>query len=63
MPTLPGGSVFEYKQVTVTKDDATVNAEITTQGADNWFVVQVHLDGANMIILFERIVAVQQPPP
>jgi len=61
MPTLPGGATYEYKQVTVTKDDTAVNNEITTQGLDNWFVQFMILDGSNMIILFQRILSIDAP--
>lgn len=55
---LPGAIQYEYKQITVAKDDATVNTEIETQGNDNWFLVMWQLDGSSMILLFGRITSV-----
>ncbi len=46
----------EQKVVTVANSDAAMNAEITAQAVDSWVVSHLLLSGANIIILFSRII-------
>lgn len=51
----------EQKVVTVSNADGAINTEITTQALDSWVVSQLVLSGANMVILFSRIVETPAP--
>lgn len=51
------GFTTNFKTVTVSNNDSAINAEITTQDADNWLVVSLTLSGSDMVILFTRTIA------
>lgn len=57
MPTLVPGFTYEQKVVTVANNDTAINAEITTQAADDWVVTNIFISGSDVIILFSRNVA------
>ena len=50
--TLP----IEQKVSTVANNDTAINAAITTEAATNWVVSFMTVSGANMVILFQRII-------
>lgn len=45
----------EQKVVTVSNTDEAINAELTTQNADNWTCVSITLSVDNVILLFNRV--------
>jgi hypothetical protein len=57
MPVLVTGYTYEQKVVTVANDDTAMNAEITTQAADDWTLSQITISGSDAILLFSRNVA------
>lgn len=50
----PPGLTIEQKVVRVADNDVDINAEITTQSADDWILQDMMLSGANMVLLFNR---------
>lgn len=59
MPILVPGINTEQKVVTVANSDETINAELTTQGADGWLASQLTISGSDVIILFSRNVTIE----
>lgn len=61
MPTVVSGYTTEYKSVTTTSDDSSINTEIATQGADSWLVVSLTYKTSDdtVIILFTRTTAAE----
>lgn len=57
MPSLIPGFTYEQKVSTVANNDTAINAEITTQAADDWTVSNIVVSGSDVIILFQRNVA------
>lgn len=60
MAVVVPGYNTEQKVVTVSNDDTSINTELTTQAVDNWIAVLFTVSGGNVIILFNRNVAVEE---
>lgn len=58
MPIVVPGYNTENKVSTVSNNDSAINAEITTQAADEWLVSSLTLSGSNIIILFTRTIPI-----
>lgn len=50
---------MEQKVLTVANNDTDINAAITAQAVDGWFVGSLTLSGTDIIILFTRRVTAE----
>ena len=59
MPEILPGYDTQSQTVTVANNDTDINAAITEQAVGGWFVVSLLLSGSDMVILFNRNVAIE----
>lgn len=57
----PPGLTIEQKVIRVADNDAAINAEITTQSADDWILQEMVISGGNMVLLFNRTTVTPVP--
>jgi hypothetical protein len=57
----PPGLTIEQKVIRVADNDTAINAEITTQSADDWILQEIVISGANMVLLFNRTTVTPVP--